>query len=285
MKADGMSGYHQKGRRAGRVATCALALALVCAAPTGKAYAEYFPEGKGEFDISVVTNVLPSVDPDAELCDVAVHVANDAGEHLGDAQVEVAVVPPNAEGYDPAEQPQTLAGREATHALSASGSTSSDGRVLLPNADVGATYQVEAVKDGHESFEGRFTCSGIDGEVWEVTLRRMPEPLPPGSSNGGAPVVASDRAASGHGAPEAMTSRFESSGEGSEAATDAFGAAGVSDATDRAARPVRGFVGFAADAFPYWLVVVGIVATAMAVGLLLRARRVGRDGAAHEKRA
>lgn len=261
-----MSGYQEKSRRVGGAAACVLALALACVLPAGKAHAENFPEGRGEFDVSVVTEVLPVVDPDAVLCDVTVHVANDAGEHLGDVQVDITVVPPNAEGYDPAGQPQALSARGASHALSASGSTSGEGRVLLPNAAVGATYRVAAVKDGHEGFEGRFTCSGTDGEVWEVTLNRILEPLPTGPSSGAAAVA-------GQAASETVKAAQFEGGEGFKAA------AGTS------VRPVRGFMGLAVDAFPYWLIVVGVLVAALVAGFLWKAHVVGKGDAAHEKRS
>lgn len=275
---DGMSGYQEKSRRARGIAACLLALALACVLPAETAHAEYFPEGKGEFDISVATEVVPTVDADAELCDVIVHVANDAGEHLGDAQVEIVVAPPNAAEYDPAGQPQALDEIADDCVLSASGSTSCDGRVLVPSAVVGATYQVEAIKDGHKSFEGLFTCSGVDNEVWEVTLERILAPLPPGSTNAGATAGAGDEASSAA-VPEAVRAAwYEFAGEGSEAT-------GTVDASDPDARPVRGFMTLLADAFPYWLIIVGVLAAALATGLAWSARRTGKEDAAHEERA
>ncbi len=274
-----MNAYQHKSLRAGRAAGCALALALVCGLPAGKAHAEYFPEGRGHLDVSVLASVIPVVDPDAELHDVVVHVSNDTGDHLEDAQVEIVVVPPNAEGYDPAKQPQALAARGASHALSASGSTSGDGCVLLPDVAVGSTCRVEAFKEGHESFEGRFSCLGVDGETWEVTLTRVLEPPPPGALDDGT-TAAGDRAA-GPGAPETAAASFTGSGQSFEAAVDVRDAAGA-DAADRAARPVRGFMGLATDTFPYWLVLAGVAAIALTAGFLRRARRIGKEDAAHE---
>ena len=173
---------------------CALALVLACAAALATpraADAARLQEGADEFEVSVQTDVLAAVDPDAELCDVAIHVADDAGDHVGAARVDVAAVPPNAAeengvsgaGADAVLQTTTVVSADGaaggSHAVSASGTTSSDGRVLLPNAAVGATYKVLAVKDGHEEYEGRFVCAGSEGETWEVVLNRIPDPVTP----------------------------------------------------------------------------------------------------------
>ena len=282
------------GTVAGGAAACLLALALACSLPVGAARAEHLPDGTGDFDVSVTTDVLPAIDPNAVLCDVAIHVANDAGEHVESVQVDIVVAPPNAESYqsDAPDAPDASdAGEEArplalassftlpgdaprtpvaapgpasgladgspntSHAVSATGSTSVDGRVLLPDAAVGATYKVFAVKDGHEDYEGRFTCAGADGETWEVRLNRIPEGLPPGSAAGGA----------------------SDGSQGSSGASLQSAAGGT--ATERFSghpSPVRGFVTLLVDAFPYWLIVVAVFALGSA-GLLAQANRVRKE--------
>ena len=183
----------QKKDAASKVATgvLALACAVALALPAAPAFAVHLPEGSGEFDVSVLTDVLPALDPEAALNDVTVHVSNDAGEHLEAALVSVAIVPPNADAYDPDAAPQSApdatAGTNgqdadadaddpgASHAVGASGTTSADGRIVLSQAAVGATYRVAATKDGHYDFEGTFSCAGRNGEVWEVVLNRVPD--------------------------------------------------------------------------------------------------------------
>lgn len=264
----------RKKVRVGGAQACAaaLALALACAVPSGAARAEYLPEGTGTFDVTTVTEVLPVIDPDARLSDVVIHVANDAGEHLEAAQVEVAVVPPNAKDFDARDavgggpQVQADAGEEArSHAVAATGTTSGGGRVLLPEAAVGATYRVSVVKDGHEDFEQEFSCAGSDGEVWEVVLNRIPQPLPPGTGSGsssGGTAALSEAAAA--------TSAASASGQIAASSEDGF---------DIFPRPVRGFVMLLDAAFPYWL--IGLLLAALTAGCLWQARRVRKEGDAH----
>lgn len=230
---------------------CSLALALACALPGGTAWATYLPEGSGQFDVSVITDVLPTADPEARLSDVAIHVANEAGQHVEAAQVEIVVVPPNASqsGADAAEG--------ASHAISAKGSTSGDGRVLLPSAAVGATYRVTVAKDGHEGFEGEFSCAGSNGETWEVVLNRILTPLATGSSQ-----------ASGQGADGA-----DGDGEGLSSGQAGSG-------SDILPRPVRGFVSLLVQAFPYWL--IALAGLVLAAGCLWRSNRIRKKGGDHE---
>ncbi|MFR1638406.1 MAG: hypothetical protein ACLSVD_04055 [Eggerthellaceae bacterium] len=152
---------------------CSLALALACALPGGTAWATYLPEGSGQFDVSVITDVLPTADPEARLSDVAIHVANEAGQHVEAAQVEIVVVPPNASqsGADAAEG--------ASHAISAKGSTSGDGRVL-PNAAVGAVpgdggQSGLRIEGGSRArVERRNLGSGVNASTrWPPALRRQ----------------------------------------------------------------------------------------------------------------
>lgn len=283
----------RKKARAGGTATCALALALACAAPGGAAHAEYLPEGSGTFDVSTITEVLPVIDPDALLANVVIHVANDAGEHLEAAQVEVVVVPPNAEDFDPrtllVEAPEgepeaeAYVGAEAgsddpeadpeadpekpsSHAVVASGATAANGRVLLPDAAVGATYRVSVVKDGHEEFEEEFSCAGSDGEVWEVVLNRIPEPLPPGAEPG---------SAQGDGAALSDATAAAASASGQIASSEDH-LSGI------LARPVRGFVMLLDDAFPYWLIGLVLLAVALTAGCLGQAHRIRKEDDARE---
>lgn len=292
------------GTVVGGAAACLLALALACSLPVGTARAEHLPDGTGDFDVSVTTDVLPAIDPNAVLCDVAIHVANDAGEHVEAVQVDIVVVPPNAESYQPDAPDASDAGEEArplalassptlpgddprttvaapgpasaladgspgtSHAVSATGSTSVDGRVLLPNAAVGATYKVFAVKDGHEDYEGQFTCAGADGETWEVRLNRIPEELPSGSA-----------------AETASGASLQSAAGGTDASLSADGASSMGGTVAMQhsghASPVRGFVRLLVDAFPYWLIIVAVFALGSA-GLLAQANRVRKEGGEDE---
>lgn len=181
-------------------AACTLALALACALP-GAAHAEYLPEGSGELDVSVLTDVLPTIDPEAYLNDVAIHVSNDAGEDVPGASVRVRILVPNdEEGTMPItgadadsddetgdpEQAVSLMAMDAdtssSHAVSASGTTEPRGRIGLAGAAVGATYVVEVSEGSHYDFSDRFTCAGDEGETWEVVMQKVPdEPLPGGA--------------------------------------------------------------------------------------------------------
>lgn len=164
----------------GSAVACVLACALALAVAPSQAFATYLPDGSGEFDVSVLTNVLPTQDPDAALNDVLVHVSNDAGEHLENAQVTVAIVPPNANGYDPAAaEADVLAVAGPSHSVGVSSITNAGGHVTLAQAAVGATYRVTATKDGHVDFEDTFLCVGDNNETWEVVLQRIPDPAPP----------------------------------------------------------------------------------------------------------
>lgn len=197
-------------------AACALALALACALP-GAAQAEYLPEGSGELDVSVLTDVLPTVDAEARLNDVNIHVSNDAGEDVAAASVRVRIAVPNdEEGAMPitgaeaddaeaesAEQAASLMATDAEapsrHAVSASGTTEPHGRIRLAGAAVGATYVVEVSEGSHYDFSHRFTCAGDEGETWEVVMRKVPnEPLPGGDGgNGGTDGAGGDGGAGG----------------------------------------------------------------------------------------
>lgn len=97
-----MSGWTGRARAAvparvsAPVLACALAAALALA-PCGAAQAAYLPEGTGEFGVDVLTGVVPTVDTDATLHNVRVHVVCELGGHVPGADLEVFIDPPNAE--------------------------------------------------------------------------------------------------------------------------------------------------------------------------------------------
>lgn len=275
----GMGTDIRKKMVAGGALACALALALACTVPVGTAHAEYLPEGSGEFDVSMVTKVLPVVDPDAQLSDVVIHVANDAGAHVEAAQVEIVVVPPNAQDYQPddaasnPDEPQVQADTEsASHAISAKGATSVDGRVRLADAAVGATYRVAVCADGHEDFQEEFACAGTNAETWEVVLRRIPDPLP--SETG---QDATEGAGTVRPLPSIGT-QDSASGSGSTAGVSGQ----VQGQSDVVARPVSGFVNLLMDMFPYWLVPLALLVIALVAGCLWQARRIGKEEDRHD---
>lgn len=275
------------------MAACACAVVLACTLGAPAAHAELLPEGSGEFDVSVLTDVLPSVDPAAQLVDVIIHVANDAGEHVEAAQVQVEVVPPNATSSAVAASSRGVAlaveaPAQATHATSASGTTSRDGRVLLPSAAVGATYRVSVVKDGHEDSQAEFTCAGASDETWELVLKRIPNPLPPGGSSpaGDGNVTGEVQRLPGAGVSSAGGAAAAVSSAGDAAATASSGAGAASSISTGTSeilpKPLTGFVQLLSDTFPWWLIVLTVLAVALTAGCWWQANRIRKEEGSRE---
>lgn len=272
------------------MAACACAVALACTLGASAAHAELLPEGSGEFDVSVLTDVLPSVDPAAQLADVIIHVANDAGEHVEAAQVQVEVVPPNATSSAVAASSRGVAlaveaPAQATHATSASGTTSRDGRVLLPSAAVGATYRVSVVKDGHESSQAEFTCTGASNETWELVLKRIPNPLPPGGSSptGDGDVSGEVQGLPGAGVSSAGGAAAAVSSAGDAVAASAGDASSISTGTSEILpKPLIGFIQLLSDTFPWWLIVLAVLVVALTAGCWWQANRIRKEEGSRE---